>query len=150
MNLAYLHLITNHFPIIGIFFAIGLVAAGLWWHSDDIKRFSLWFFVFLGLITALTYFTGEPAEDFVEHRPGFSETSIEAHEDAGKLALLGVELIAALSLLALLLPKKALEQRPWFFPLLLFISIVTTGIISRTAYLGGQIRHSEFSRGDSA
>ena len=38
MNLAHLHLLLNHFPIIGTIIGLGLLAASLIGKNDDLKR----------------------------------------------------------------------------------------------------------------
>jgi hypothetical protein len=66
--------------------------------SEELKRVSLGVFVFTALIVLPFYFTGEPAEEVVEHLPGVAEPLIERHENAALFALLiaGVTGIAAL------------------------------------------------------
>ena len=41
MNLAHLHLLLNHFPIIGTLIGLGLFAVSFLGKNDDLKRASL-------------------------------------------------------------------------------------------------------------
>lgn len=62
MEIAYLHLVTNHIPIIGVPFALAVMALGLWRKSDDLKAASLLIFVFLGIVTLGSTFSGRAAK----------------------------------------------------------------------------------------
>ncbi len=142
MSAAYLHLVTNHIPVTGIFFGLALLAVATFWKSADLQRFSLWFFVLVGLATLIVYFTGEPAEEVVEKIAGVAKEAIEEHEDAALFGLIAVEIIAVLSVLGLF---SGLARRRWFMPALLVIVLWASAVLARVAYLGGQIRHTEFS-----
>jgi hypothetical protein len=98
MNWAHVHLLLGHLPVIGTIFGVLLLLLALLRKSEELKRVSLGVFVFTALIVLPVYFTGEPAEEVVEHLPGVAEPLIERHENAALFALLiaGVTGIAAL------------------------------------------------------
>ena len=98
MEIAYLHVVINHLPIMGVPIALGLLLLGLWARDDSIKRAALLAFVVLGLLTVAVFLTGKGGEDFVEHVAGVSEDAIEAHEDMATLAFIAVGVLAVLSL----------------------------------------------------
>ena len=66
MDTAYLHIVLNHLPIIGIPFGLGLLLLGILARNDSIKRAALFSFVILGVLTIPVYLTGQGGEDFVE------------------------------------------------------------------------------------
>jgi hypothetical protein len=143
MTGVYLHLATNHIPVLGMILGFVILAIGFVWQSEDLKKFSMGFFVALGLIVWMVYLTGEPAEDAVKSLSGVAQDAIESHEDAAIFALVGVELVAALSLTGLILLKRGIVLRSWFPKVLIGMVFMTGLILVRVATLGGKIRHSE-------
>lgn len=143
INEAQIHLLLNHFPVLCTLLGIPILLYGWLRKQDAVVQVALAIFV-LGAVTALpVYFTGEGAEETVEHLPGVMERLIESHEDLAKIAMVFVELLGLASLGCLFaLPRKP-EFSRWLMPVLLLISLGTAGIMAQTAHLGGQIRHSE-------
>lgn len=167
MDTAYLHLITNHIPIIGVPFALALLALGIWRKSDELKTAGFLIFVFLGLATLGTFLLGQGGEDFVEELAGVSHDAIEDHEDFAKYALASVIIAALFSLLALIRFKGLmfLKRRitdngkllngevtsatisyypSWIVFAVLLLALASSAMLGYTGKLGGKIRHSEF------
>ncbi|MCI0564610.1 MAG: hypothetical protein MN733_39585, partial [Nitrososphaera sp.] len=69
MNLAHVHLLLNHFPVIGTVFGFLFLAYAMAKKSEELKKVSLGIFVLIALIALPVYFTGEPAEEVVKHLP---------------------------------------------------------------------------------
>jgi amino acid transporter len=169
METAYLHLVTNHIPIIGIPFALAVLIIGIWRNSDEIKAWSFLIFAVLGLLTIGVYLLGQGGEDFVEELAGVSHDAIEDHEGVAKFALGSVLVTAAIAVFALvrygglrlLAPrfretveaeKGDAQTQPRAFPTwivlsVLAIALVSSGILGYTGRLGGKIRHPEFHGG---
>ena len=143
MNGAQLHLLLNHFPILGTLFGLLVLAAGLWKKSEDLQKAALVCFLLVGLLDIPTYLTGEPAEEVVEHLPEASEQIIEEHEDSALVSLIALELLAAASLIGLLLFRRSHRVSSKMVVACLILSILALLMVSWTAYLGGQIRHTE-------
>lgn len=155
MDTAYLHIVTNHIPIIGMPFAAALLILGIWKKSDDLKSAAFLSFFALGLIVILVYLTGEPAEELVEHVPGVAENAIHDHEDFAIYALGSVLATGAVAGIAFLLfkgwrlfvPGKQSEGSTypaWLAPAVLVLALISSGILGYTGKLGGMIRHTEF------
>ena len=89
------------------------------------------------------YFTGEPAEEIVEHLPGVKEPIIEEHEESALIAFIVVGILGIFALGALWRYRHvdAIPERVIIAGLI--ISIVVCGLMARTPDLGGKIRHSE-------
>lgn len=103
MNSAYLHLILNHIPLIGILIGLLTLISGFVFKSSHVKYAALGIFIFSALIAIPAYLTGEGAEHAVEHYPGVSKEVIEVHEDLGKAFLwfiLGLGILSALTIAA--------------------------------------------------
>lgn len=143
MNGAHFHLLINHFPMIGLVFSILLFVLGLLRSNDGLIRSGLIITFMSGVLTLPTYLSGEPAEETIEHSPGFSEALVEKHEEAAEFAIwiMGMTAIAAGVGLAYSFKRNRIP-RPLLFSiaLLLLFSLVTIG---RTNNLGGKISHPE-------
>jgi uncharacterized membrane protein len=111
--------------------------------SEELKKASLGIFVIIALIAIPVYFTGGGAEEVVEHLPGVSESIIERHEDSAFSTFVMVEILGLLTLGGLFLYRRPQTLSNWFVILSLVLSIIIGGLMTRTANLGGQIRHTE-------
>jgi hypothetical protein len=143
MNVAHIHLLLNHIPMIGTVFGVVLFSLALMRRSEELKKISLGIFVVGAVVALPVYFTGEPAEEVVEHLPGVSESIIEQHEEAAEIALVAVELLGAISLAGLVLFRSASGIPNWFAALSLVLSVMVGGVMAWTANRGGQVRHTE-------
>lgn len=167
METAYLHLVTNHLPIIGVPFALVVLLIGIWRNSDEIKAWTFLIFAVLGLVTIGVFLLGQGGEDFVEELAGVSHDAIEDHEEFATFGLGSVLLTAAVAVFALvrygglrlLAPrfrqsaeadKVDVQSRAfptWIVLSVLAIALVSSGILGYTGRLGGKIRHPEFHGG---
>src|SRR5438552_2229633 len=98
MNLAHLHLLLNHFPIIGTLIGLGLFAASFVGKNDDLKRASLMVLAVVALLALPAFFSGVGAQAAIRKVPGVSAALIDRHEGAAMLALLFMEITVALAL----------------------------------------------------
>ena len=165
MDVAYLHLITNHVPIIGLPFALAVLAVGIWRRSDEIKALGFLAFAVLALATVGVFLLGQGGEDFIEELPGVSHNAIEDHEGVAMFALASVLLTGAAALFALLRYKGLRLLAPafrktaegssvpvpgfptWIVMVVLAIGVISSGVLGYTGRLGGKIRHPEFHDG---
>ena len=145
MNAAHLHLLINHLPIIG--FAIGLLllaVAAVFRGDRGIFLASVLVLVISGGGGLAAQFTGEPAEEVVEHLQDIPNALIETHEGA---ALVATILASITTLLAIFLCVVTLrrEGRIGVIPLsiILVATVVTCGAMTWAGTTGGKIRHSE-------
>lgn len=143
MSPAHLHLILNHFPLIGFVFSILVLAVGLWRANQDFLRAGFLIIVVSGLFAIPTFLTGEPAEDMLEKSPGFSKELVEEHEKAADFALTFVEITAVAALASLVLSIKKGRAPKALVIATTVLNIFTLTVIARTNYLGGQISHPE-------
>ncbi|HEX9782951.1 MAG TPA: hypothetical protein VGA56_09525, partial [Opitutaceae bacterium] len=102
MNVAHLHLILNHVPVLGTAFGLGLLTFALWRKSEEVKKAALGLFVISALLAIPVYFTGEPAEEIVEELPDVSHANIEEHEEAAEVAFIGVLMLGVAALTKLI------------------------------------------------
>jgi uncharacterized membrane protein len=143
MNVAHVHLMLNHFPVIGTIFAVLLLIAGLAARSNVLRNAALAAFALIALITLPVYFTGESAEKLVDNLPGVTKAAVERHADAALVSLIAVEALGVLAAAALVLFQHAPRQAQRLIAVSLVLSVFTGGWLAWTANLGEQIRHTE-------
>lgn len=149
MNTAHWHLILNHFPIIGTLGGIVVLLYGLIRKSNDTKVLGALLILAMAIISVIVMETGEAAEEVVEKVPGISEAAMEAHEDAAKIAngiLIASGVLALISLVLHFFKKNAVTIA---MSATLVLSSVAFGFMGYTGYLGGKIRHTETTTGNS-
>ena len=66
MNDAHLHLLVNHFPIIGTIFGLGILIAGIIFKNNAVKNVSYVIFIVTAIFALIAMSTGEGAEEIVE------------------------------------------------------------------------------------
>lgn len=148
MNAAHLHLVLNHLPVIGI-----PLAGVFLFHSAVTRNGAALRFAFIVMIAASAstlpaFFTGEPAEEIIEHLPGVAESFIEKHEDAGKVSLILSVASGAAAITALWFGRSEARAR-LALKAALALAILATISLAYTANLGGKIRHTEL-RGEAS
>ena len=147
MNLAHLHLLLNHFPIIGTIVGVGLFLFSLVGKNDDLKRAGLIIFAVMALLSLPTFFSGVGAEGAIEKLPGVSEVLINRHEGAATLALLFMEITGALSLVGLWHSHEFSRPARWNVVTVLLFSLITVALMARVGTTGGDVRHPEIWAG---
>jgi uncharacterized membrane protein len=147
MNQTHIHLVITHLPIFGSIIGGLVLAHGLWTKSNQTKIAAYNVFIISAIGAGIAYLTGEAAEESVEHLPGIFEATIERHEDFAIYALVSLIILGVASILGIFLTlKKSSATRTLAFVIFL-ISLVSFGLVARTGFLGGQIRHSEIVKG---
>lgn len=142
MNLTHLHLVLNHFPIVGTLIACLLLFVGLLRKQTMLQQTGALLLVIMAIIAIPVFLTGEPAEESVEHLAGISRRVIHEHEEAAEFAIWLMGLTGILSFLAYIFQQRVGMKGYWLvwvFSLLTFVSMARVGL------LGGEIRHPEAS-----
>ncbi len=147
MDKVHIHLLITHLPIFGSILG-GLVLA----HGIGTKSYQTIIAAYYVIIVSSTgaviaYLTGEGAEEAVEDIRGVAKNMIGQHEDFALYALVALIVAGLVSLLGLYLSIKKSPMASTVALLTLFAAIISFGLVARTGYLGGQIRHTEISSG---
>ena len=100
-DLAHLHLLLNHFPIIGMIIGVALFAIALVGRSDTLVRNSLAVFFVLALIALPAFVTGDAATTVLKNRTDISRSALEAHQDAALWGFIMIEVLGAAAWLGL-------------------------------------------------
>ncbi len=145
MDQTHIHLIITHLPIFGSILGGLVLAHGLWTRSNQTKIAAYNIFIISSIGAVIAYVTGEAAEEIVEDMQGVVEATIKQHEEFALFALISLIILGVTSMLGLFLTlRKSPLTRTVAF-VILFISLISFGLVARTGYLGGQIRHTEVS-----
>jgi uncharacterized membrane protein len=133
----------NHFPIVGMTFAIPLLLLGWGTKSEDLIRVGLGLVSLTGLLAVATFLTGEPAEEVVEHLPGIAKRLITIHEEAAEKSIWMVSITAVAALISLIIGFKRKTTPKAAVLLVTCLSVACVGVLAWTNNLGGQISHDE-------
>ena len=145
MTPAHVHLMLNHIPILGPMLVLVLLAWAIGRRDWSAARLALMFTIFIGVVSIPVYLSGEPAEHALEDLRTLPEATVESHEEAAVWAFAGLEALALFA--AAVLWKGRNGQVPSRTLLMAFavVTLVVTVATVRTAYLGGQITHTELA-----
>jgi uncharacterized membrane protein len=146
MDQTHLHLVANHLPVIGSFIGIFVLIYGMVTFSVHTKRAACFIFILCAAGAALTFLTGEAAEEKVEHLKGISESVIEVHEETAAIALTAMIALGIASIISLFISFKKSDFSKYLSFTLLIIATISFSITVYTANLGGKIRHTELSK----
>lgn len=144
--MAYLHLILNHFPIVGLVIGVIILGVGLGFKSGLSKRIGLYVLIGSLLFSFPVFNSGEGAEEIVEHIPGVSIELIHEHEETAELFMIFVWITVPISLFTLYLDFKKIRYADYFYKFVLILSLIAFFIVKKVATTGGEIRHLEIRK----
>jgi uncharacterized membrane protein len=148
MNDAHLHLVVNHFPIIGGIFGLGILILSLILKNKSVQNVAYGLFIVCAIFGAISMSTGEGAEEIVEKLPNVTHQIIHEHEEmAEKLAII-LYVLGAVSLIGFYLNIKNHQKSTIISYFVVLISVVSIFFGKQTGTTGGEIRHTEI-RSDS-
>ena len=152
MNFAHLHLLLNHFPIIGTLVGVGLLLISTIGKNQDLRRSGLIILPAMALLAVLAFFSGVGAQGAIRKAPGVSEALIVRHQGAAMLALFFMTITGALCLVALWKSHgtRSVKNWDWSLSAVLIFSVLTAGLMARVGTTGGDIRHPEIISGPDA
>jgi uncharacterized membrane protein len=139
--MAYLHLLSNHVPILGSLFGVLLLVVALVKPNFNTTLSAYLILLVSGIGGIVAYFTGEPAEESVEHVPGISHKLIHVHEEMAENALIFVFLLTAAAVVGLWAERAQWKNAKNIERFTLVVGIIAFILFAFTGYLGGHIRH---------
>jgi uncharacterized membrane protein len=149
MSWGYLHMIINHFPIVGTIIGCMLVIAGIVFKNTGVKISGLGTIVFAALMSVIAYLTGDSAENAVQNLPEIAESLINRHEDIATISMylmIPAGLLASLTIYSIWKKEKSIA---FLLVITLVFSLISSAAMVFTGHTGGQIRHTEFRSGAS-
>lgn len=147
MDQTHIHLLITHLPIFGSLLGTLVLGYGMWKKSDTTQLASYYLLVISAIGAAIAYLTGEAAEETVENIQGVTENIIEQHADFASYALVALITVGVISLIGIYLKSAKSTFAKQVATVTLFLGLISFGLVARTGYLGGQIRHTEIASG---
>jgi uncharacterized membrane protein len=143
MNDAHLHLIVNHFPIIGTIFGLGILISGMILKNNSVKNTAYVLFIVAAVFAAFSMGTGEGAEELVEEMPTVGKQIIHEHEEIAEKFAVVLYLLGIISLGGLFLNYIKHAKAKLVSYAAIFIAVVGVFLAKETGTSGGEIRHTE-------
>lgn len=148
MNDAHLHLLVNHFPIIGLFFGIAILLYGIFKKNPLLLNIAYVIFIFCMVTGKISMMTGEKAEDIVENL-GISHDLIHEHEELAEGFMKVIYLLGLASVLGLVANKRRHPKALLVSYLVLVLGVVGIVLSSPVGNSGGEIRHTEIRKDET-
>lgn len=143
MNEAHLHMVVNHFPIIGTIFGLGVLVTGIFLKNNVVKNVAYVLFIVAAIFGAVSMATGEGAEEIAENLPSVTEQFIHEHEEMAEKLAIVLYALGLVSLIGLYLNIKNQAKANLVSYLAAVIAIAGVFIGKQTGTTGGEIRHTE-------
>ncbi len=150
MDFPHLHLLLNHFPIIGTIVGVGLFLTSVIVKNEDVQLSGLVVFVAMALLTIPAFITGVGAQEKIVADGGISNDLIQRHEGSAELSVWFMEMTGALAVIALWQSARGRPAARWNTFATLIFSVMTVGLMARTGNTGGEIRHLEIRPAEEA
>ncbi|WP_309608713.1 hypothetical protein [Flavobacterium sp.] len=142
MNDAHLHLLINHFPIIGCVFGLGILIFGIILKNKTLQNTAYILFIIVMFTGKASMFTGENAEDIVEEL-GISKDLIHEHEEHAETFMNIVYALGVVSIISLFANIKNHPKSNLIAFLTLILAVVALVLSKSVGTSGGEIRHTE-------
>ncbi len=139
----YIHLLSNHFPVILSITGFLILTFGLFSHTKLVKQVGLAVLLAASISTIPAYISGEEAEHKVEHYNGTSESILEEHEEEAELAFIITDVLGVLAFIALLLNYRDHKFSVMANRLVWLAGLVSVILLFNVGKSGGQIRRPE-------
>ena len=143
MNDAHLHMVVNHFPIIGTIFGLGILITGIVLKNKTVKTVAYVLFIIAALFGAFSMGTGEGAEELVEGMPSVGKQIIHEHEELAETFALLLYIIGTFSILSIYFSIKKIVFEKYTSLLVVVLALVAVFFAKQVGTSGGEIRHTE-------
>ena len=143
MNDAHLHMIVNHFPIIGTIFGLGILISGMILKNNSVKNTAYVLFIVAAIFAAFSMGTGEGAEELVEDMPTVGKQIIHEHEEMAEKLAVVLYVLGIISLGGLILSYLKNAKARMLSYVALVVAVVGVFFAQQTGTTGGEIRHTE-------
>jgi uncharacterized membrane protein len=142
---SHVHVILNHFPTIGLVFALAFYIAALVTKNVLVTRASLVVFVICGILGVPTYVSGAASMWALTDPgvPGISKAMINVHRDMALLTLFGLAFTGVAAWIELWRFRHLRRFSDLSLYLILPFAVITLAVGAETGHLGGQINHPE-------
>jgi uncharacterized membrane protein len=143
MNDAHLHMVVNHFPIIGTILGLGILITGMILKNNSVKNTAYCLFIVAAVFAAFSMGTGEGAEELVEDMPSVGKQIIHEHEEMAEKLAIVLYVLGVISLGGLFLNYKNNSKANLISYVAVVVAFVGVFFAQQTGTTGGEIRHTE-------
>lgn len=143
MNDAHLHLVVNHFPIIGTILGLGILITGIILKNNSVKNTAYFLFIVAALFALASMSTGEGAEEMVEDMPNIGKSIIHEHEELAEKLAIVLYLLGGISILGIILNIKNHPKAKFISFVAVIVAIIGVYLTILVGTSGGEIRHTE-------
>lgn len=143
MNDAHLHMVVNHFPIIGTILGLGILITGMILKNNSVKNTAYFLFMVAAVFAAFSMGTGEGAEELVEEMPSVGKQIIHEHEEMAEKLAIVLYVLGVISLGGLFLNYKNNSKANLVSYVAVVVAFVGVFFAQQTGTTGGEIRHTE-------
>jgi uncharacterized membrane protein len=143
MNDAHLHLLVNHFPIIGTILGLGILISGMLLKNNSLKNTAYSLFMVAAIFTAFSMATVEGAEKVVEDLPSIGKHIIHEHEEVAEKFAIVMYITGFFGLFAIYTSFKNHKLAKTISLVSLFLAIIAAVLAKTVGTTGGEIRHTE-------
>lgn len=143
MNDAHLHMVVNHFPIIGTILGLGILITGIILKNNSVKNTAYFLFIVAAVFAAFSMGTGEGAEELVEDMPSVGKQIIHEHEEMAEKLAIVLYVLGVISLGGLFMNFKNHSKATLVSYAAVVVAVVGVFFAQQTGTTGGEIRHTE-------
>ena len=143
MNDAHLHMVVNHFPIIGTILGLGILITSMILKNNSVKSTAYFLFIVAAVFAAFSMGTGEGAEELVEDMPSVGKQIIHEHEEMAEKLALVLYALGVVSLVGLFFNYKNHSKANLVSYVVAIVAVVGVFFAQQTGTTGGEIRHTE-------
>ena len=143
MNDAHLHMVVNHFPIIGTILGLGILITGIILKNNSVKNTAYFLFIVAAVFAAFSMGTGEGAEELVEDMPSVGKKIIHEHEEMAEKLAIVLYVLGVISLGGLFMNFKNHSKATLVSYAAVVVAVVGVFFAQQTGTTGGEIRHTE-------
>lgn len=143
MNDAHLHMVVNHFPIIGTILGLGILITGIILKNNSVKNTAYFLFIVAAVFAAFSMGTGEGAEELVEDMPSVGKQIIHEHEEMAEKLAIVLYVLGVVSLGGLFMNFKNHSKATLVSYAAVVVAVVGVFFAQQTGTTGGEIRHTE-------
>ena len=142
-----MHLLLNHWPIIGTFVGVGFLFVAHFMRSNEVRQASYGLLALMALLSIPAYLSGNAAESATRSL-GFDAKLVSAHEGTALIAFCFLGITGLVAIYGLWRysrdPKDgATPMASRISTAVLILGIATAGLMTLTGTTGGDIRHPE-------
>lgn len=146
MNEVHLHLLVNHFPIIGLFFGFFILLFGIIKNNSTLKSTAYIIFIFCTIMGKISMMTGSKAEPMTEKITEIIHEDIHVHADKASLFMKPLYILGLVSVFGLVSIVKKRENDKFVSICVFLIAAICIFLSKDVGTSGGEIRHTEIKQ----